>query len=62
MPAWPGHMGAAIPFCWGPWVLTAHMFVPVHFTSVYLLERVLSEFVAPSPSHLLVSMVLWYMW
>ena len=57
MHAWPGHMGAAIPFCRGPWVLTAHMFVPVHFASVYLPELVLSKFVAPSPSHPLVSMV-----
>ena len=57
MPAWPRHAGAATPFCRGPWVLTAHMFVPVYFASVHLPELVLSKFVAPSPSHPLVSMV-----
>ena len=36
------YVGAATPFCRGPWVLTAHMFVPVHFASVCLLELVLS--------------------
>ena len=51
MPAWPGHAGVATPICRGPWVLTAHMFVPVHFASVHLQELVLSKFVAPSPSH-----------
>ena len=57
MTACPGHAGAATPFRRGPWVLTAHMFVSVHFASVHLPELVLSKFVAPSPSHPLVSMV-----
>ena len=52
-----GTCGAATLLCRGPWVLTAHMFVPIHFASVHLPELVLSKFVAPSPSHPLVSMV-----
>ena len=52
-----GTCGAATLLCRGPWVLTAHMFVPIHFASVRLPELVLFKFVAPSPSHPLVSMV-----
>ena len=47
--------GAASPVCRGPCVLTVHLFVSVHFSSVRLLELVLSKFVAPSPSLPLVS-------
>ena len=31
-----GACGVTTPFCKGPYVLTAHMFVPLHFTSVHL--------------------------
>ena len=51
--------GVATPFCRGLQVFTAHMFVPVHFTSAHSPELVLSKFVAPSLSHPLVSIVQW---
>ena len=39
-----GTCGAATLICRGPWVLTAHMFVPIHFASVRLPELVLFKF------------------
>ena len=45
-----GACGTPTPFCTGPCVLTAHMFVLVNFASVHLPELVLSKHVAPSPS------------
>ena len=44
-----GACGVASPVHRGPCVLTVHLFVSVHFSSVCLLELVLSKFVAPSP-------------